>query len=125
MHSVNPVPDLQKYFLLELFIGNRILNHNFHFTDDTSISEAHSSPMLVSRNNSSKSATPSPVAPSSRRGTGSISSQEWQSNEDDIERLVVIHHQTRSSLSSLGVSILFSCQLAKLRLCSENYKCFF
>lgn len=58
--------------------------------------------MLVSR--VSKSATPSPVAPSSRRGgTSSLSSQEWLNNEDDIDRLVTMH-QNRSSLSSLGVS---------------------
>lgn len=63
--------------------------------------------MLVSRS-SSKSATPSPVAPDSRRGTGSVSSQEWQNNEDDIDRLVAMHHQTRSSLSSLGVGALSS-----------------
>lgn len=63
--------------------------------------------MLASRANSSKSATPSPVAPSSRRGTGSISSQEWQSTDDDIDRLVAMHHHTRSSLSSLGVSIVY------------------
>lgn len=66
--------------------------------------------MLASRANSSKSATPSPVAPSSRRGTGSISSQEWQ-NDDDIDRLVAMHHQTRSSLSSLGVSVCWSFSL--------------
>lgn len=83
--------------------------------DDVSISEAHSSPMLASRANSSKSATPSPVAPSSRRGTGSISSQEWQ-NDDDIDRLVAMHHQTRSSLSSLGVSILWTVCLLKYQI---------
>lgn len=73
------------------------------FLDDASISETNSSPMLVTRG-LSKSATPSPVAHSSRRDTGSISSQEWHSNEEDIDRLVAIHHN-RSSLSSLGVSI--------------------
>lgn len=82
------------------------IDNDLLFSDDVSISEAHSSPMLASRANSSKSATPSPVAPSSRRGTGSISSQDWQSTtDDDIDRLVAMHHQTRSSLSSLGVSI--------------------
>lgn len=59
--------------------------------------------MLTTRGN--KSATPSPVAPSSRRGTGSASSQEWLNNEDDIDRLVTMH-QNRSSLSSLGVIII-------------------
>ncbi|KAF2895984.1 hypothetical protein ILUMI_10193 [Ignelater luminosus] len=57
--------------------------------------------MLVTRG-LSKSATPSPVAHSSRRDTSSISSQEWHSNEEDIDRLVAIHHN-RSSLSSLGL----------------------
>ncbi|KAJ3667174.1 hypothetical protein Zmor_002574 [Zophobas morio] len=73
-----------------------------HKTHDVSISEAHSSPMLASRNGS-KSATPSPVAPGSRRGTGSVSSQDWASvtADDDIDRLVVMHQ--RSSLSSLGL----------------------
>lgn len=71
--------------------------------DDVSISEAHSSPMLASRNGS-KSASPSPVAPNSRRTTGT--KQEWQNNDDDIDRLVVLHHQ-RSSLSSLGVKTIF------------------
>lgn len=73
-------------------------------TDDVSMTEAHSSPMLTSRNGS-KSATPSPVAPGSRRGTGSVSSQDWSNinADDDIDRLVGMH-QTRSSLSSLGVS---------------------
>lgn len=89
------------------------LIHDAIYLDDANISEAHSSPMLASRANSSKSATPSPVAPSSRRGTGSISSQEWQSNDDDIDRLVAMHHQTRSSLSSLGVS---SAALEDLRI---------
>lgn len=82
------------------------LNFFVFFLDDVSISEAHSSPMLASRNGS-KSATPSPVAPGSRRGTGSLSSQDWSSvnADDDIDRLVVMHH-TRSSLSSLGVFII-------------------
>jgi synaptotagmin-like protein len=59
--------------------------------------------MLASRNGS-KSATPSPVAPSSRRGTASVPSQDWPNvnADDDIDRLVVMH-QTRSSLSSLGL----------------------
>ena len=73
------------------------------FSDDVSLSEAHSSPMLASRTGS-KSATPSPVAPGSRRKTSSISNQEWHSNEDDIDRLVSMHHN-RTSLSSLGVSV--------------------
>ncbi|XP_064212503.1 uncharacterized protein LOC664073 isoform X2 [Tribolium castaneum] len=82
--------------------GRRSQQHNVP-SDDVSISEAHSSPMLTSRNGS-KSATPSPVAPGSRRGTGSVSSQDWSNvnADDDIDRLVVIH-QTRSSLSSLGM----------------------
>ncbi|XP_022919402.2 uncharacterized protein [Onthophagus taurus] len=70
-------------------------------TDDSSISEAHSSPMLASRGGI-KSASQSPIAPSSRRTTGSVSSQEWRSNEDDIDKLVTVHHN-RSSLSSLGL----------------------
>lgn len=74
------------------------------FADDVTITESSSSPMLVSRGGS-KSATPSPVAHNPRRGTGSVSSQEWPSNEEDIDRLVAIHHN-RSSLSSLGVSHL-------------------
>ncbi|KRT84734.1 C2 domain containing protein [Oryctes borbonicus] len=69
------------------------------FADDVSLSEAHSSPMLASRSGT-KSATPSPIAPSSRRTTGSVSSQEWRSNDEDIDRLVV---PNRSSLSSLGL----------------------
>ncbi|CAH1134883.1 unnamed protein product [Ceutorhynchus assimilis] len=69
--------------------------------DDVSLSEAHSSPMLASRSGS-KSATPSPVAPGSRRKAASVSSQEWPTNEDDIDRLVSMHHN-RSSLSSLGL----------------------
>ena len=77
--------------------------------------------MLASRG-SSKSASPSPVPPSSRRGTGSVSSQEWRSNEDDIDKLVAIHH-TRSSLSSLGVSMfVFVCLFWKVKLCL--YVCF-
>lgn len=41
-----------------------------------------------------------------RKGPGSVSSGEWPpSPEEDIDRLVAIHQQ-RSSLSSLGVSIL-------------------
>lgn len=75
----------------------------FTISDDVSLSEAHSSPLLVSRG--SKSATPSPVALSSRRGTSS--SQEWNSNEEDIDRLVALHN--RSSLSSLGVCRIFLC----------------
>lgn len=73
----------------------------FFVTDDVTITETTSSPMLVNRGGS-KSATPSPVAHNARRG-GSLSSQEWHSNEEDIDRLVAIHHN-RSSLSSLGVS---------------------
>lgn len=76
--------------------------------------------MLVSRS-SSKSATPSPVAPGSRRGTGSVSSQEWQNNEDDIERLVAMHHQTRSSLSSLGVSTLDELNLYNIELSTKKF----
>lgn len=76
----------------------------FLFVSDEVLSEAHSSPMLASRN-SSKSATPSPVAPGSRNHTGSVSSQEWH-NDDDIDRLVGL--QGRNSLSSLGVSYLVS-----------------
>ena len=55
----------------------------------------------------SKSASPSPiVGAGSRKGPGSVSSGEWPpSPEEDIDRLVAIHQQ-RSSLSSLGVSIL-------------------
>ncbi|KAK9679762.1 C2 domain [Popillia japonica] len=83
--------------------------------DDVSqMSEAHSSPMLAARSGA-KSATPSPIAPSSRspqdhrfrpiapssrRTTGSVSSQEWRSNDEDIDRLVV---PNRSSVSSLGL----------------------
>nr|XP_023023057.1 uncharacterized protein LOC111511278 [Leptinotarsa decemlineata] len=66
-------------------------------SDEASISEAHSSPMLATRNGS-KSATPSPLAPSSRRHTGS--SQEWH-NDEDIDRLVGLHGRT--SLSTLGL----------------------
>lgn len=82
----------------------------FFIPDDASISEAHSSPMLTSRG--SKSATPSPVAPNSRRGTSSASSQEWLNNEDDIDRLVTLH-QNRNSLSSLGVCIFNITSLVK------------
>ncbi|XP_076257661.1 bitesize isoform X3 [Rhynchophorus ferrugineus] len=70
-------------------------------SDDVSLSEAHSSPMLASRGGS-KSATPSPVAPGSRRKIGSMSSHEWPTNDDDIDRLVAMQHN-RSSLSSLGL----------------------
>ncbi|KAH1005526.1 hypothetical protein HUJ04_006486 [Dendroctonus ponderosae] len=80
--------------------GRRSLQSNVP-SDDVSLSEAHSSPMLASRTGT-KSATPSPVAPGSRRKTLSVSSQEWPTNEDDIDRLVSMHHN-RSSLSSLGL----------------------
>ncbi|ERL85353.1 hypothetical protein D910_02773 [Dendroctonus ponderosae] len=72
--------------------------------------------MLASRTGT-KSATPSPVAPGSRRKTLSVSSQEWPTNEDDIDRLVSMHHN-RSSLSSLGVSKLgkkFRCNVTPLK----------
>ncbi|KAG5881599.1 Synaptotagmin-like protein 4, partial [Gonioctena quinquepunctata] len=67
-------------------------------SDEASISEAQSSPMLATRNGS-KSATPSPVAPSSRRNTGS-SGNDWH-NDEDIDRLVRLHGRT--SLSTLGM----------------------
>ncbi|ENN77007.1 hypothetical protein YQE_06501, partial [Dendroctonus ponderosae] len=84
---------------------------------DVSLSEAHSSPMLASRTGT-KSATPSPVAPGSRRKTLSVSSQEWPTNEDDIDRLVSMHHN-RSSLSSLGVKN----QEEMLMHCNTPEKC--
>ncbi|XP_060527317.1 uncharacterized protein LOC132702588 isoform X2 [Cylas formicarius] len=80
--------------------GRRSQQSNVPSDDVSLLSEAHSSPMLATRG--SKSATPSPVAPSARRKTSSISSQEWPTHEDDIDRLVALHHN-RSSLSSLGL----------------------
>lgn len=76
----------------------------FHVADDASISEDIPSVVLPPH---SKSASPSPiVGAGSRKGPGSVSSGEWPpSPEEDIDRLVAIHQQ-RSSLSSLGVSIL-------------------
>lgn len=75
-------------------------------TDDASISEEISSIVLPSH---SKSASPSPIVGAGvQKGPGSVSSGEWPpSPEEDIDRLVAIHQQ-RSSLSSLGVSILFT-----------------
>jgi len=77
----------------------------FHVADDVSISEDIPSVVLPPH---SKSASPSPiVGAGSRKGPGSVSSGEWPpSPEEDIDRLVAAIHQQRSSLSSLGVSIL-------------------
>lgn len=72
------------------------------FSDDVSIADSNSSPVVGVRG--SKSASPSPVHSGAlARGSGSISSADWQTNEDDIDRLVAMH-QNRTSLSSLGVS---------------------
>ncbi|XP_050297159.1 uncharacterized protein LOC126736703 isoform X2 [Anthonomus grandis grandis] len=76
-------------------------------SDDVTLSEAHSSPMLASSRvttvlSGSKSATPSPVSYGSRRKTASMPSQEWPAHDDDIDRLVTMH-QNRASLSSLGL----------------------
>ncbi|KAF5300077.1 hypothetical protein FQA39_LY11269 [Lamprigera yunnana] len=71
-------------------------------SDEATLSEtARSSPMLLAKG-FSKSATPSPVSQNSRKEINIRSSQEWQSNEDDIDRLVAIQ-TNRSSLSSLGL----------------------
>lgn len=73
--------------------------------DDVSIADSNSSPIVGLRSGSSKSGSPSPIHGNTlSRGSGSISSSDWQNNEDDIDRLVAMH-QNRSSLSSLGVSI--------------------
>lgn len=82
------------------------LNICFFLTDDASISEEIASVVLPPH---SKSASPSPiVGAGGRKGPGSVSSGEWPlSPEEDIDRLVAIHQQ-RSSLSSLGVSILIT-----------------
>lgn len=76
----------------------------FYLVDDASVSEDIPPVVLPPH---SKSASPSPiVGAGSRKGPGSVSSGEWPpSPEEDIDRLVAIHQQ-RSSLSSLGVSIL-------------------
>lgn len=80
-------------------MSNRVLL----FLDDVSITESNSSP-IVGPKSGSKSASPSPIHGNTlTRGTGSVSSADWQSNDDDIDRLVAMH-QNRSSLSSLGVS---------------------
>ncbi|KAF5307341.1 hypothetical protein FQR65_LT07058 [Abscondita terminalis] len=76
--------------------------HTITLSDDASLSEtANSSPMLHAKG-ISKSATPSPVSRSSRIDVSTKSSQEWRSNDEDIDRLVAIH-TNRSSLSSLGL----------------------
>ena len=87
----------------------------FHVADDTSVSE--DIPSVVPPPHS-KSASPSPiVGAGSRKGPGSVSSGEWPpSPEEDIDRLVAIHQQ-RSSLSSLGVSILNTGSLFSQPLC--------
>jgi hypothetical protein len=56
----------------------------------------------------SKSAGPSPiVGAGARKGSVSISSEEWPTSPDeDIDRLVAIHLQQTCLSTSLGVSIL-------------------
>lgn len=56
----------------------------------------------------SKSAGPSPiVGAGARKGSVSISSEEWPTSPDeDIDRLVAIHLQQTGLSTSLGVSIL-------------------
>ncbi|KAL1513820.1 hypothetical protein ABEB36_003173 [Hypothenemus hampei] len=81
--------------------GRRIHHSSNMSSDELSLSEAHSSPMLTSRT-ASKSATPSPIAPGSRRKTQSVSSQEWPLNEDDADRLATLQ-QNRVTLSTFGL----------------------
>lgn len=73
-------------------------------TDDISTTESNSSP-VVGPKSGSKSASPSPIHGNTlTRGSGSISSADCQGNDDDIDRLVAMHHN-RNSLSSLGVNL--------------------
>ncbi|VEN54389.1 unnamed protein product [Callosobruchus maculatus] len=69
-------------------------NGGLNFEDDVSLNDPPRSPCATPIG-SSKSATPSPVATAANR--------EWHT-DDDIDRLLGIH--TRTSLSSLGVSLI-------------------
>ncbi|XP_057663084.1 uncharacterized protein LOC130898064 isoform X2 [Diorhabda carinulata] len=62
--------------------------------DESGVSEAHSSPMLASPRNGTKSATTSPVTSISKR-----IGHDWH-HEEDLDRIVSLHG--RASLSTLG-----------------------
>lgn len=95
-------------FLYITFIASVLLKTNCYCLpiDDVSTTESNSSPIVCPRN-ASKSASPSPIHGNTfTRGTGSVSSADWPGNDDDIDRLVAMHHN-RNSLSSLGVSFAY------------------
>ncbi|XP_050506949.1 uncharacterized protein LOC126884772 isoform X2 [Diabrotica virgifera virgifera] len=65
--------------------------------DEVGVSEAHSSPMLASPRNGTKSATPSPVTSVAKRN-GARLNPDW--HDEDLDRIGSL--QNRGSLSTLG-----------------------
>lgn len=97
-----------------LFIGILIIiSCIYRFAEGVSSPEAGKSPIIGNRGNESTASPKSPSSPAAAAAAATAtaplspaSTDNWPTpSEEDIDRLVAMH-QNRSSLSSLGVSII-------------------